>query len=111
YLVGLVLGLISPITDLVQGVIALIKLAIAALDWLAKWSPVGVAMSPERQKKIALLSQKFGDLATQLGGAMLEFARDPKGSVKRFGSFLEDMMQLALGEAHALGAKAAHSIF
>lgn len=111
YLIGLFLGLISPITDLVKGVIGLVKFAISALEWLAKWSPAGIAMSPERQQKIVVLTQKFGDLAVQLGEAIVNVASDPKGAVKRFSSFLDDMMQLALGQAHSLGAKAAHSIF
>lgn len=111
YLVGLVLGIISPITDLVKGAIGLVKFAVEALEWLAKWSPIGVAVSPERQQKIAALTQKFGGLAVQLAEAIADFARDPKGSAQRFAAFLDEMMQLALGQARELGAKAAHSIF
>lgn len=111
YLVGLVLGLVSPVTDLVKGIIGIIKMAGAALEWLAKWSPLGVAVSPERQRKIAALIQRFGDLAVQFGDAVLEFAKDPKGSAKKFADFLDSMMNLALGQARTMGASAAHSIF
>ena len=111
YLVGLVLGLISPITDLVKGIIGIIKLAGSALEWLAKWSPVGVAISPERQQKIATIAQRFSDLAVQFGNAIVEFAKDPKGSAKKFSDFLDSMMNLALGQARTMGANAAHSIF
>ena len=111
YLVGLVLGLVSPVTDLVTGIIGIIKMAGSALEWLAKWSPVGVAVSPERQRKIAALIQRFGNLAVQFGDAVLEFAKDPKGSAKRFADFLDSMMNLALGQARTMGASAAHSIF
>ena len=111
YLVGLVLGLISPITDLVKGIIGIIKMAGSALEWLAKWSPLGVAVSPARRQKIAILIQRFGDLAVQFGNAVVEFAKDPKGSAKKFSDFLDSMMNLALGQARAMGAKAAHSIF
>ena len=111
YLVGLVLGLISPVTDLVKGIIGIIKLAGSALEWLAKWSPVGVAISPERQQKIAIIRQRFSDLAVQFGNAIVEFAKDPKGSAKKFSDFLDSMMNLALGQARTMGANAAHSIF
>ncbi len=111
YLVGLVLGLISPITDLVKGIIGIIKLAGSALEWLAKWSPVGVAISPERQQKITIITQRFSDLAVQFGNAVVEFAKDPKGSAKKFSDFLDSMMNLALGQARTMGANAAHSIF
>jgi hypothetical protein len=111
YLVGLVLGLISPITDLVKGAIGLVKLGISALEWLAKWSPVGVAISQERQRKIAQLIQKFSDLATEFGNAIMDFAKDPKGTIRKFSGFLDNLMQMALGKAREIGAKAAHSIF
>ena len=111
YLVGLILGLISPITDLVKGVIGIVKIAGSALEWLAKWSPAGVAISPERQQKIANLIQKFTDLGVQFGNALAEFVKDPEGSAKKFSDFLDSMMKLALGEARQMGAKAAHSIF
>ena len=111
YLVGFVLGLISPITDLVKGIIGIIKLAGSALEWLAKWSPVGVAISPERQQKIAIITQRFSDLAVQFGNAIVDFAKDPKGSAKKFSDFLDTMMNLALAQARSMGASAAHSIF
>jgi hypothetical protein len=111
YLVGLVVGLVSPITDLVKGVIGIVRLAVSALEWLAKWSPAGVAISPERQQKIARLMQTFSDLATEFGKALMDFASDPKGTVAKFAGFLDNLMQMALGKARELGAKAAHSIF
>jgi hypothetical protein len=111
YLVGLVLGLVSPITDLVKGIVGIVKLAGAALEWLAKWSPAGVAISPERQQKIALLTQRFIDVAIQFGNSVAEFAKNPKDSAKKFVDFLESMMSLALGQARSMGAQAAHSIF
>ena len=111
YLLGLVLGLISPITDLVKGIIGVVKLGISALEWLAKWSPVGVAISPERQQKVATLMQKFADLSTEFGKALSDFVSDPKGTVKKFAGFLDNLMQLALGKARELGTKAAHSMF
>ena len=111
YVLGLVLGLISPITDLVQGIIGIIKLAGSALEWLAKWSPLGVAISPERQQKIVNLTRKFTELAVQFGAALAEFVKDPKGSAQKFSAFLDSMMKLALGKAREMGASAAHSIF
>jgi|SRR5271166_626674 len=111
YLVGLVIGLVSPITDLVKGIIGVVRLATSALEWLAKWSPVGVAISPERQAKIQDLMQKFADLSVEFDKALREFAADPRGTVKKFSGFLDNLMQLALGKAHELGANAAHSIF
>jgi Domain of unknown function (DUF4157)/A nuclease family of the HNH/ENDO VII superfamily with conserved AHH len=111
YLVGLLLGLISPITDLIKGLIGVIKLAASALVWLAKWSPVGVAVSPERQKKILRLQEKFGELAVEFGNSLVEFAKSPKETAKKLSGFLEHLQQLALGKAHELGEKAAHSIF
>lgn len=111
YLVGLVLGLISPITDLVKGIVGIVRLAIGALEWLAKWSPVGVAMSPERQQKIARLTERFAELSTELGKALSDFIADPSGTVKKFAGFLDNLMQLALGKAREIGAKAADAIF
>jgi hypothetical protein len=111
YLVGLVLGLISPVTDLVKGAIGLVSLGISALEWLAKWSPAGVAISPERQRKIARVVQKFSELTTEFGKALGEFASDPKGAIKKFSGFLDNLMQMALGKAREIGAKGAHSIF
>jgi hypothetical protein len=107
----MVLGLISPITDLVKGIIGIVRLAVSALEWLAKWSPAGIAASPERQQKIARLMQKFADLSTEFDKALRDFVSDPAGTVKKFGGFLDNLMQLALDKAPEFGAKAAHSIF
>jgi hypothetical protein len=111
YVVGLAIGLVSPITDLVKGIIGVVKLGISALDWLAKWSPVGVAVSRERQQKITALMQKFSDLSTEFGRSLSDFIMDPSGTVKKFAGFLDNLMQLALGKSRELGATAAHSIF
>lgn len=111
YLVGLVLGLISPITDLVKGVIGIFKLGISALEWLARWSPVGVAISQKRQQKIALLMQKFNDLTIELGKSFMDFISDPRATIQKFSGFLDNLMKMALGEAREIGAKGAHAIF
>jgi hypothetical protein len=111
YLLGLVIGLVSPITDLIKGIIGIVKLAIGALEWLIKWSPAGIAVSPERQQKISRLMQTFADLSLELGKALIDFAADPKGTIKKIGGFLDNLMQMALGKARELGAKAAHSMF
>ena len=111
YLLGLVIGLISPITDLIKGIIGLIRLSVSALEWLAKWSPAGIAMSVERQQKIARLVQTSNDLAVDFAKSLSDFVSDPRGTVKKFAGFLENLMQLALGKARELGAAAAHSIF
>jgi hypothetical protein len=111
YLVGLLIGLVSPITDLVKGIIGLLKLSISALDWLAKCSPSGIAASPERQAKIVRLVQKFGELSVVFNDALMDFAKDPAGTVKKSSGFLDSLMQLALGKARELGGKAAHAIF
>lgn len=111
YLLGLLLGLISPITDLVKGVIGLIKLAGSAIVWLAKWSPIGVAVSPERQAKIQRLQEKFVELGAEFANSLAEFAKNPRESVKRLKDFLDNLMTLALGQAREIGAKAADAIF
>ena len=111
YLLGLVIGLISPITDLIKGVIGAVQLAAGALEWLTKWSPVGVAVSPERQAKVTKLVGKFSVLADEFVKGLQEFVRDPKEAIKKAGSMLDNLMRLALGQAHELGAEAAHSIF
>jgi hypothetical protein len=111
YLVGMLLGLISPITDLVTGVIGIIKLSISLLEWMAKWSPVGIAMSPERQAKIARLIAKFQTLQTSFSETLTELFKDPAEAMKKLRSFLDTMMQQALGQARDLGANAAHAIF
>ncbi|MGB7863044.1 MAG: DUF4157 domain-containing protein [Candidatus Sulfotelmatobacter sp.] len=111
YVVGFVIGLVSPITDLVKGIIGVVRLSISALEWLAKWSPIGVAVSPERQQKIIQLITKFNELGNEWNKALAEFMSDPQGTIKKFTDFLDNLMQLALGKAHELGAKAAHSIF
>jgi uncharacterized protein DUF4157 len=111
YLVGLVIGLVSPITDLVKGIIGLVQLGIKALEWMAKWSPVGVAVSPARQQKIAELMQRFKDLGAEFMNAVRDFAADPKGTIKKFAGLLDSLMQMALGKAREIGSKAAHSIF
>lgn len=111
FLIGLVIGLVSPITDLIKGVIGLIQLAISATEWLAKWSPVGVAISPERRDKIARLYKKFAELQTEFIKAMAEFVADPRGTIRKFSGFLDDMMQMALAKAREIGSKAAHAIF
>lgn len=111
FLVGLVIGLVSPITDLIKGVIGLVQLAISATEWLAKWSPMGVAISRERREKIARLYQKFEELKVEFLTAWAEFVADPRGTIRKFSGFLDDMMQMALGKAREIGAKAAHAIF
>jgi len=111
YLVGLVIGLVSPITDLVKGVVGLVKLGLAGLEWLAKWSPVGVAISAERQRKIAQLSLKLNELMGELGGSLAAFVTDPKGTVQKFSGFLDNLMQMALSKARSIGASGAHAIF
>jgi hypothetical protein len=111
FLVGLVVGLVSPITDLIKGVIGLVQLAISATEWLAKWSPIGVAISRERQQKIARVSEKFHEFRKEFITAWAEFAADPRGTIRKFSGFLDDLMQMALGKARAIGAKAAHAIF
>jgi len=111
YLVGLVIGLISPITDLVKGVIGLVKLGAMGLDWLAKWSPIGLAVSAERRSKIARLTVKFNELMGELGASLADFVTDPKSAAQKFSGFLESLMQMALSKARGIGAGAAHSIF
>jgi hypothetical protein len=111
FLIGVVLGLISPITDLVKGVIAIVEFGQSAVEWLAKWSPAGIAASHERQQKIVRLTQKFADLKDEFGKALDSFRSDPKKTVEKFSGFLDDLMQMALGKAHEFGANAAHSIF
>jgi hypothetical protein len=111
YLVGLVLGLISPVTDLITGVVGLAKLGASAVEWLAKWSPVGVAISPERQAKILRLGEKFAGLGEQLGNSLSEFVKDPKGTAKKLAAFFDNLMQMALGKAREFGAQGAHAIF
>jgi len=111
YLVGLIIGLVSPITDLVKGIIGVVKLSISALEWLAKWSAIGIAVSPARQQKIALLMQKFAELSIEFGKSLSDFVADPRGAMRKFAGFLDDLMKMALGKARELGAKASHSIF
>lgn len=111
YLVGLVIGLVSPITDLVKGVIGLVKLGLSGLEWLAKWSPVGIAISPERQNKIAQLSLKLNGLMGEIGTSLAAFVTDPKGTIQKFSGFLDGLMKMALSEARGMGAKGAHAIF
>jgi hypothetical protein len=111
YLLGLGIGLVSPITDLVKGIIGAVRLSISALEWAVKWSPAGIAVSPERQQKIVRLIARFGDLAIEWGKAVDAFLSDPVGTIKKVAGFLENLMQMALGKAHELGARAAHSLF
>jgi Domain of unknown function (DUF4157) len=111
YLVGLLLGLISPITDLVKGIIGAVRLAASAIEWLDKWSPAGIAASPERQQKIRDLYQKFTELGAETQKSLAEFASDPKGTINRIAGFLDSLMQMALGKAREFGVQAAHSIF
>jgi len=111
YLVGLLLGLISPITDLVKGVVGLIKLSISLLEWMVKWSPAGIAVSPERQAKIARLIVKFQKLATSFEESLQELFKDPAEAMKKFQSFVDMMLQQALGQARDIGANSAHAIF
>ncbi|VTU28760.1 eCIS core domain-containing protein [Variovorax sp. RA8] len=111
YLVGLVIGLVSPITDLVKGVVGLVKLGVAGLDWLAKWSPLGIAISAERRAKVAQLNLKLGELMGELGTSLAAFVTDPKGTVQKFSGFLEGLMQMALSKARSIGAGGAHALF
>jgi hypothetical protein len=111
YLLGLVVGLVSPITDLVKGIVGAVRLAISALDWMTKWSPLGIATSPERQQKIVQLFVKFADLENEWNKAVEDFKNDPRGTLKKIADFLDNLMVLALGKAREIGAKAAHSIF
>jgi hypothetical protein len=111
YLVGLAIGLVSPITDLVKGIIGAVRLAVSAISWLMKWSPAGIAASPERQQKILRLFQKFQELGEEWQKSLVEFAKDPKGTILKLAGFLDNLMQLALGKAREIGAKAAHKIF
>jgi hypothetical protein len=106
FLLGLVVGLVSPITDLVKGIIGAVRLAISALDWATK-----LATSPERQQRIVQLVAKFGDLAKEWSKAVDDFKKDPQETLKKIADLLDNLMQLALGKAHEIGAKAAHSIF
>ncbi|WP_431261463.1 AHH domain-containing protein [Roseateles chitinivorans] len=111
YLVGLVIGLVSPITDLVKGVVGLVKLGLSGLEWLAKWSPLGIAVSPERQRKIAELNVRLNALMGELGGALARFVTDPKGTVQKFSGLLDNLMQMAQSKARDMGASGAHAIF
>jgi hypothetical protein len=111
FLVGAVIGVVSPITDLVKGIIGVVRLAMSAIDWLEKWSAAGIAASPERQQKILRLYQKFSDLPAEAHKALADFASDPKGTIDKISGFLDNLMQLALGKAREIGAKAAHAIF
>lgn len=111
YLVGLVIGLVSPITDLVKGVVGLVKLGAAGLEWLAKWSPIGIAISAERRSKIAQLNVKLNELMGELGTSLATFVTDPKGAAQKFKGFLDGLMQMALSKARGIGAGAAHSLF
>jgi len=110
YFLGLLLGLLSPVTDLIKGIIGIAKLAVSALTWLAKWSPVGIAVSPARQQKIARLLQTFADLSAEFGKTLSDFISDPKSALEKFTGFIKHLMELALGKARELGAKAAHSL-
>ena len=112
FYVGMALGLLSPIIDLVTAIISAVELSISALDWLKKWSlAAGIAASPGRQKKIDALFMKFSGLRTEFNNALQEFGRDPKGTIEKIKSYLNDLMELAIGKARDFGAQAAHSIF
>ena len=111
YVLGLGIGLVSPITDLVKGILGAVKLAVSAVEWSAKWSPAGIAISPERQQKIVQLTEKFSRLATEWGNAVDGFLSNPKKTIEGVAGFLENLMQQAQGQARDIGARAAHSIF
>ena len=111
YMVGLAIGLVSPITDLVKGLIGLLKLGASAAVWLAKWSPAGIALSPERQRKIVTVVKRFDDLAVEIGKSVIEFAADPAGAIKKLSGFIDDLMGLAVDKARELGKKAADAVF
>ncbi len=111
YFIGMILGLVSPIVELVKGIIGIVHFGISVAQWLAKWSPMGIAVSPERQRKIQLLVQKFSELGAEFYAAWAEFISNPVGTIEKFSGFLGDMMTMALGKAREFGASAAHSIF
>ncbi|WP_429334503.1 eCIS core domain-containing protein [Paraburkholderia sp. 35.1] len=111
FLLGFVIGLVSPITDLIKGIVGAVRLAISAIEWLAKWSPVGIAVSAERQQKIVTLLEKFSEMGTQLNQTLADFIADPKGAIQKFSGFLDNLMQLAVGKAREFGGSAAHSLF
>ncbi len=111
YLVGIVIGLVSPITDLVKGVVGLVKLGISGVTWLAKWSPVGVAISPERRARLAALGEQLEGLAIEMGKSLLDFLIDPKAAAEMFKGFLEDLMGMAVAKGRGIGGSAADALF
>jgi hypothetical protein len=111
YLLGLVIGFFSPITDLIKGIIGAVKLAIGAAQWLVKWSPLNVAAHPELQLKVARLLESFTALGGELAKSYEEFKKDPKSLIDKLRQFFDEMMQRALGKAREIGGKAADSIF
>ncbi|HEY0183337.1 MAG TPA: hypothetical protein VGC09_11070 [Rhodopila sp.] len=111
YVAGFAIGLVSPITDLVKGVIGIAKLSISALEWLVKWSPAGIAVSPERQARIGRLVQRFLGLSVAFDEALTGFLKDPAGTARKLGGFLDNLMRLALGKAREIGGQAAHAMF
>lgn len=111
YLVGLVIGLVSPITDIVKGVIGLCKLGKEGLVLLAKWSPAGLLMSADRRDKVEKLTLKLNDLTDELLLSLLDFAKNPIDAAKKFSGFLNDLMQMAQSKARGIGREGAHKMF
>ncbi len=111
YLLGLVIGFFSPITDLIKGIIGAVKLAIGAAQWLVKWSPLNVAAHPELQLKVVRLLESFTALGGELAKSYEEFKKDPTSLIDKLRQFFDEMMQRALGKAREIGGKAADSIF
>lgn len=66
YILGLGRGLVSPIVDLVIGVVGAIRLVSSAVKWLDDWSPPGIMRSPARQMKLLQLGLRLIGIAARI---------------------------------------------
>lgn len=111
YAVGAVIGLVSPVTDLVKGLVGLVKLSASACEWMLKWSAAGVAASVERQQKLRKLLGRLGDLGEEFGKSLVAFAKDPVGTVSKLAGLVDQMMEASVAKAREIGARAAGAFY
>lgn len=110
YLVGLVEGLISPITDIWH----LIKSVAGMLSTIQGWinQAAGLFAQPAvLVARIDALQSKWNDLLAEAAPHIIKFIEDPSGSADDLENFVQKITEQALAKAREFGHTAADKVF
>ncbi len=110
YLIGLVEGLISPITDIWN----LIKSVAGMLSTIQGWIDRAAALFAQPAvlaARIDALKTRWNELLAEAAPRIIKFIENPSGSAADLADFVQNLTEQALAKAREFGHTAADKVF